>query len=327
MTAGSPAAARVSAVILSYNRRDALAALLDRLVPLGFGEVVVVDNGSDDGTAEMLAQRSEPLVVRLLDENVGVAGRNVGARLASSELLLFLDDDAYPLPGAVEELVAAIDSDATIAVVAGLVRDVDAGGAVLLEDEVGTFDWWLRAGRPPPTPPGGYSAFFFAEGASLVRRDAFLEAGGFYEPYFFGNAELDLATRLVPRGWSVRYLPEALFDHLKVPSGRMAFEDTLAIRIRNQLWYFWLRFPTSVALRRWVQYGAFDLFNALHRGVPRAFPRGVAMAWRQRDRVRSDRRPIPRSLVRAVERDRWRLHVELVRRRLADRLARRRRPG
>src|SRR5205085_2495478 len=113
--------------------------------------------------------------VRVIEpgKNLGIAGRNVGAAEARGDLLLFLDDDAYPLPGAVEELVRFMDTYPRVAAAGGLVRDVDAEERVLLESGFGTFDWWLRAGDDGPCPPEGFPAFFFPEGASMVRRSAF----------------------------------------------------------------------------------------------------------------------------------------------------------
>ena len=53
----------------------------------------------------------------------------------------------------------------------------------------------------------------------MVRRTAFLEAGGFYAPYFFMTSEVDLSTRMLKLGWDVRYAPAAAFEHLKDPGG------------------------------------------------------------------------------------------------------------
>ena len=143
----------------------------------------------------------------------------------------------------------------------------------------------------------------------MCRRSAFLQVGGFYEPFFFATTEVDLATRMLAAGWDVRYLPAAAFDHMKEPGGRASFERVLRRRIRNQIWYFCLRFPLAVAGRRVVAYALFDLINAVFRGVPKAWPGGIADAWRQRELVKGDRDPIPRDLVARVEGRRGRMTV------------------
>lgn len=310
---------RVAAVILAYNRADVLALVLDRLALLPVDEVVVVDNGSTDGTAEVVRRRGGNVRLVSAGANLGIAGRNLGARETRASHLLFLDDDSYPLPGAVEEMLALFDRVPRLGLVGGLVRDVDGEGRVVLDTEVGTFDWWLRNGERGPAPAEGFASFFFPEGACLVRGDAFAEVGGFYEPFFFTAEGVELATRLLAAGWEVRYLPAAAFDHLKAPGGRAPLHEVLRRRIRNQLWYFWLRFPLDVAVRRMLAYGLFDLVNAVYRGVPSAWPGGVADAWRQRRLIRGHRAPVPRSALARVEGRRGRMHARLVLHRLGER--------
>jgi GT2 family glycosyltransferase len=319
MTRGG--APSVSAVIVTWNRRDAVELVLDRLAELPVDEVLVVDNGSEDGTAEAVRARGGK--VRLLEqgENAGIAGRNRGAELATGELLLMLDDDSYPLPGAIETLVERFDADPALGVAGGFVRDVDLEGNVIRSTELGTFDWWLRAGRKGDPPPEGFPAFFFPEGASLLRRDAYLQVGGFFEPYFYLSSEIDLATRLLAAGWDVRYVPQAVFDHLKSPAGRSS-DRALYFRIRNHLWYLWLRFPAHVALARSLGYLAYDLLDATYQRHPGAWARAVRDAWRQRELVRGQRRPVSRGVRRRAELNRGRTHARLLLGQLRRRVAR-----
>jgi GT2 family glycosyltransferase len=196
---------------------------------------------------------------------------------------------------------------------------------VTSEREPGTFDWWLRAGARGEPPPTGFPTFFFPEGACLIRRDVFLEVGGFFEPYWLTNSELDLATRTIGAGWEVTYLPTAPFHHLKHTSharggwraalggaGLSNVRFNLGLRIRNELWYYWLRFPTRVALRRIPAYLAFDLLECLYRRVPGAWWAGITTAWAERDRVRGARNPLPRRVLRRAELNRGRMHLRLL---------------
>lgn len=307
-----PAAGEVSAVILTHNRRDLLARGLDRLATLPLAEIVVVTSGCTDGTADMVRGRGGN--VRLLDQvdNVSIAGRNLGAAAARGEFLLVLDDDAYPLPGAVDRLLAAFRRSPRLGLVGGLVRDVELDGTVRHVDEPGTFDWFLRAGRKGDPPPTGFPAFFFPEGAHMVRRSAFLEVGGFFEPYYRDTAEIDLATRLLAAGWEVTYLPTAVFDHLKTPGGRIPGNTVRQFRVRNQIWYFWLRFPTGLAARRIPAYLLFDLIECARHGAVREWAAGIRAAWRGRAIVRPYRAPLPRPVLRRAELNRGRMHLRLL---------------
>jgi len=299
----------VSAIVLAFNRADDVDHTLDRLATEPLDEIIVVDSGDDDTSERVRARGGNVRLVKTGD--IGAAARNVGAAEARSDLLLMLDDDSYPLPGTVDSLRDALTHNQGLALAAGLVHEVDREGRVIHSQGVGTFDWFLRAGHRGPVPKDGVPTFFFPEGGCMVRRDAFLEVGGFFPPYFFTVSEVDVATRLIGRSWDVRYFPHAEFEHRKAPGGR-ASERTMRFRVRNQLWYFWLRFPTSVAARRIPAYLAFDLVECLYRGVPRAWTSAIAEAWRERGRVREFRDPLPRSAVRRAELKRGRLHLRLL---------------
>ena len=312
----------VSAVILAFNRERSLRDVLARLEALPLLEVLVVDNASTDGTAALVDGWGGR--VRRVDPggNLGAAGRNHGAEAARGELLLMLDDDSWPLAGAVEAMAAAFAADPRLGALGGLVADVDDAGRVLRERELGTFDWFLRGDHRGPAPEAGIPTFFFPEGASMLRRTAYLECGGCFAPYFFNVTEVDLSTRLLGAGWDVRYLPQARFEHRKDAGGRAPAARVLRFGVRNQIWYFWRHFPAALAARRIVAYGLFDLVMCTAYGAPGAWAGGIAAAWRDRAQVRGTRHALPRDVTARAERGRGRLHRQLLRRQLGRRLRR-----
>lgn len=318
------AAPAVSVIVLAHQRREAVELVLDRLRDEPVHEVIVVDSGSTDGTAAMVRARPEPHV-RLLDAggNVAIAGRNRGVEQATGELLLMLDDDSYPAPGAIDLLRERFVAQPDLGVLGGWILDTSWDGEILLSDELGTFDWWLRAGEEGPAPPEGFPTFFFPEGGCMVRRDAFLEVDGFFEPYFFATAEVDLATRMLGAGWDVRYLPTARFHHLRMSSTTPS-TMSLQYRVRNQLWYFARHFSAPVAVVRAVAYLLFDLVECAVHGELGAWRDGIVEAWQHRDRIRGTRRPLPSHVRRRAEMNRGRLHVRLLVGQLARRLGLRR---
>ena len=318
-----PPGAIVSAIVLAHRRREQVAHTLDRLAELPVDEVIVVDNASADGTAELV--RSRGGAVRLIEagDNLGAAGRNLGARAARGDFLVMLDDDSYPLAGTIEAALAVFDRAPHVGLIGGSVRDVDADGSIVFEHGVGSFNWWLRAGRTDDRPTG-LPAFFFPEGACVVRRQAYLDAGGCFAPFFVTLTELDLTTRLVALGWDVRYVPAAVFEHRKAQTGRTGASRILRLRVRNQLWYFWLRFPAALALRRIPLYLAFDLIECARRGaVVDSWLGGLADAWRDRAAVRGRRRPLARAIIRRAELNRGRMHLRYLTAHARRRLQRR----
>ncbi|HEX2040659.1 MAG TPA: glycosyltransferase family 2 protein [Acidimicrobiales bacterium] len=316
MALGGPRS--ISAVMMARNRADVVGEVLHRLAELPIDEVVVVDNGSDDGTPEVVescaADWEAPRRLELVrcETNVGVAARNVALRRARNDLVLLVDDDSYPLPGSIERLVAAFEANDRLAVAGGFVVEVDEHKNVTNSTEPGSFDWMLRAGAVGDPPVDGFRTYFFPEGAALARRDAVLGVGGFYEKFFFTQEGFELTARLLGAGWDVRYLPTAPFHHMKAPKDRGDHSTLLRLAVRNHLWYFWLRFPPAVAARRIPAYAAYDLLQAAYRGVPGAWWAGVRDAWREREVVRDDRAPLDRAVVRRAELRRGRAHLRLV---------------
>lgn len=307
----------VSAVLLTFNRREMTARVLDELAAQGCADEVIVVDASSDGTAEMARARG---AVVLEPGDLGAAGRNVGAEAAKHELVLFIDDDSHPEPGAVEELEKAFAANPRLGVAGGFIRNVADDGTIVIDEQVGSFDWFLRSGIEGD-PPEGIPAYFFPEGASMVRRDAFLAAGGFYGPFFFTLSEIDLTMRLAAAGWETRYFPLAPFAHLKgTGSDGGGYHRMLYLRVRNELWHFWLRYPPAMALSRMLFYVAFDLVECAYRREPTAWTEGVRDAWRLRAQVAADRKPIPRDVIRRVERNRARMHVALLWEQLRRRL-------
>ncbi|MGH2754718.1 MAG: glycosyltransferase family 2 protein [Actinomycetota bacterium] len=312
---------RISAIILSYERRGALETVLNRLEELPVDEIVVFDNASTDGTAEMVKAREDP-AIRLIESptNVGFAGRNAAVEAATGEFMLMLDDDAYPLPGAVEKLAAALMASPTLAVGGGLVIDVDQDERVVKRDEAGTFDWFFRSGSRDADPADGFPVFFFPEGACMIRRSAFLDVGGFFGAFFFAGSESDLTTRLLGRGWDVRYFPDAGFNHMRATEGKLDRVVILRYRVRNQIWYFYRHFPWFLAALRIPAYLAFDLIECAYRGAVRGWVAGIVAAWKERDLVRGTRRPLPRATIRRAEMNRGRIHFRLLWAQLVRRL-------
>jgi GT2 family glycosyltransferase len=309
----------VSAVLLTFNRRDSTARVLDELDRQGCADEIIIVDASSDGTAEMARARGNVIVLEPGD--LGAAGRNVGAEAASHELVLFIDDDSFPDPGTVDTLVRAFEANPRLGVATGFVRNVDWDGTVFIDEQVGSFDWFLRSGRTGD-PPEGFPAYFFAEGGCMVRRDAFLAAGGFYAPFFFTLSEIDATMRLAGLGWETRYFPTAPFSHVKPPGpDGGGHHRMLQLRVRNGLWHYWLRYPPAMAVPRMAAYLAFDLVECVYRGHPGAWVEGVRDAWRLRATVAPDRRPLPRAVLRAVERNRGRMHVALLWAQLKRRLS------
>jgi GT2 family glycosyltransferase len=234
---------RVAVVVITHQRRAELLVALERLLALPEQpHVVVVDNGSTDGTAAAVRDRFPRVELIASPENLGAIGRNLGVARVDTPYVAFCDDDTWWEPGSLRTAADVLDAHPRLAVVTACIL-VEPGGA---EDPI------VPELRDSPVPgadwlPGPALASFLA-GASVVRREAFAEVGGFSERLWLGGEEELMAGDLAAGGWELCYLPQLTVHHqasrARDPHGRR--RDG----IRNTLWTTWLRRPLVPALRR-----------------------------------------------------------------------------
>lgn len=232
--------AAATIVVITHNRRDECLLTLRRLTALpGRPNVTVVDNASTDGTARAVRDANPAVHVVASDDNLGAAGRNIGVELAHTPYVAFADDDSWWAPDAPERATAILDADPGIAAVAARVI-VHPGERDDPVCELMAHSPLVRAGTPYRRVLG------FLACACVVRRDAFLAAGGFDARFLVGGEEQRLAYDLRELGWDVVYAPEVVAHHAPSPLRNAAARSRR--EIRNDLWTAWLRRrPLSVA--------------------------------------------------------------------------------
>lgn len=219
--------AKVSVAILSWNGRQhletclaALAAQADPGVPW---EVLVLDNGSTDGTAAwMRSRRFELPEVRLIESSVNLGfcgGNNRLVAEASGDAVAFLNNDTRPASTWLAALVDAFSqAPDDVAAVSGKIVDWE-GGRLDFGRGIVTFDghaFQLDFRRPlagARVPAAGEELAFACGGNMLIRRSSFLDAGGFDESYFAYLEDVDLGWRLWSGGERVIFAPEAVVHH------------------------------------------------------------------------------------------------------------------
>ncbi|MBN8883050.1 MAG: glycosyltransferase [Salana multivorans] len=180
-------------------------------------EIIIVDNDSGDGSEERL--RAELPGVRIIQSgsNMGFAGGcNLGVREASGEFVAFINNDARPDRGWISAAVDALESDRSIGAVASKVLDWDGR---LVDYVDGSLTWFGMGYKREATWPDSEEYdepkdVLFGTGAAMfMRRDLFLEVGGFDERFFMFYEDVDLGWRLNILGWTVRYVPTSIAFH------------------------------------------------------------------------------------------------------------------
>ncbi len=175
---------------------------------------------------------------------MGATGRNLGVALVDAPYVAFCDDDTWWEPGSLSRAADLLEQHTHLAVLTAHILVEPDGRDDPICDEL------RRSPLPHPKGMPGYPLLSFLAGASIVRRSAFEDTGGFSARLWLGGEEELLASDLASAGWSMAYVPDLVCHHY--PS--VARDPHLRRRhgIRNTLWFTWLRRPWRSALRRTV---------------------------------------------------------------------------
>jgi GT2 family glycosyltransferase len=214
----------VTLVIPTHANARLLRECLDALRALTYPrqqlEVIVVDNASEDGTADLLKKHYSNITHIRLERNTGFAPAcNLGAARGSCEYVAFLNDDAVPEPGWIEALLDGLRAGGHDAVCAAShIRSRD-GQAIEFNGASANL---FGVGRPYPAsnpPSEGDPVLFASGGAMLIHRRTFLDVGGFDPEFFAYFEDVDLGWRLWLMGHRVVYAPGAIVRHVGGATG------------------------------------------------------------------------------------------------------------
>ena len=233
-----PETSRVTVVVATRNRRDRLFETL----PEHRAPVVLVDNASTDGSPEAIGGAFPDVTVMRLDRNLGAAARNEGVRRATTPYVAFADDDSYWTEGSLARAAELFDAHPRLGLLTGRVLI----GPESRPDPISA----AQAAAPLSAPRGapGPSVLGFLSCAVVVRREAFLQVGGFEPRLFVYGEEALLAMDLTAAGWWLCYEPSLTVRHFPLPAGRDDFARR-RIESRNRLLTALLRRPPAVVAR------------------------------------------------------------------------------
>jgi GT2 family glycosyltransferase len=190
----------VTVVFLVYNRREELRTSLRRMLvesdyERGRVDVIVVDNASSDGSADMVRDEFPHVELIRRSENVGVSGWNDGFARARGDYVLALDDDCYLPPDGLRRAVAEARAHEADLVSFGVTSSFDTSHRFDLVYRTGLLSFWGCA--------------------VLIRRAALQELRGYDPGIFVWANEVEFMLRFFDRGYRHLYLPEVVAVHMK----------------------------------------------------------------------------------------------------------------
>ena len=265
----------VSIVVVSFNTAGLTLQCLEKAQAYKGGlrcEVIVVDNASHDGSADMVADKFPQARLIRLSKNRGFAGgNNPGIRAATGRYVLLLNSDAFLVPGVLENTVAYMDANPGIGVLGCKLTNPDGSlqpSARMLPGPLNKilhisglasrfpksrffgrvdFSWWDHS---RPRSVGWVVGAFF-----MIRRTVVEQIGGLDERYFLYFEEIDFCRTARRAGWDVVFYPFASVVHLGGQSSAGTSERRSAsgsqltgIRVTSELRYYRKWFGPTGAL-------------------------------------------------------------------------------
>ena len=286
---GTEASRRVSVVMMTRDRREQVLQTLQHLLDLPERPpVILVDNGSTDGTVDAVRERFPEVTVLPQGRNLGASARTLGVQAARTPYVAFSDDDSWWAPGSLHRAADHFDAAARLGLLAARIligpqERLDPICPLMAESPL----------APANDLPGPPVLGFIACGA-IVRRTAYLQVGGFNPVVFFFGEEAVLAQDLAAAGWGLAYVDDVVAHHH--PQLGPTRVGRRRLEMRNRLLSTWLRRPLRTVVRQ-----TWDLMRqARDREV-----RGALLDAVQRiPAVWADRRTLPAEIeadIRALE--------------------------
>jgi GT2 family glycosyltransferase len=308
----------VSVIVLNWNGAKYLEHCLDAVAGQTFQdyEVFVLDNASTDGSGDTVADRWPGFNLVKFDHNLGFAvGNNLGAQLSHGRWIAFLNNDAFPEPEWLANLVHATLDYPVFSFFSS--RLVSSDEPTMVQDtgdiyHVSGFAW-PRDNHCPVQDSHLQNGEVFSPcaAAAMYDREAFLEVGGFDEQFVSHFEDVDLGFRLRLYGYRCLYVADAVVAHVGSASYGRESDQTVYQVQRNVIWtylanmpdrLFWKYLPAHVVAN--LIFLIYYLFRGQLRAAWRAkwhAVRALPVLLRKRKRIQGTRRISPDQIEQFLE--------------------------
>ncbi|HYF03732.1 MAG TPA: glycosyltransferase family 2 protein [Patescibacteria group bacterium] len=286
---------RISVLIATRNRRDDLYITLSNYKKQTYPdmEIVVVDNGSKDGTGAMIRENFPEVLYFFVPDNIVHQALNLGVELSSGDVIWRSDDDSFPQsPNAFKNLIELFKQFPQIHIIASNILNVNGNFR-----QIST--WHPKALSTEKIPEIGYLTNTFTGAGAAIRREVFKKIGGFWNSFFY--EELDFTARAIAAGFNARFFPNIITEHYGSKGERFKADRWVNSSV-HRVRYEWRYFPFWRALGRFFVLFWFQLFiGIVLRVTPSAFFEGmfgmIAMAFAT---FRKERNVIPNEVLQKI---------------------------
>ena len=278
----------VTIFILNWNRKDETRLVIESALNQTYSntEIIVVDNGSIDGSSEYISKLFPQIRFIQLDKNYGCpGGRNRGLPYCNGDFIFFCDNDGVLHEKAVGNALICILQDAKIAVVTGLVKDFN------IKSEIDT-------SFPLPSPDLKETNLFQG-GISLHRKSIYSEIGSYPDDYMYGGEETYLSLRIMDAGYKIVKSGQVVLWHKKSDLARNFTKDPIQ-NWGNALMNAFQLFPIEYFLAYFFYFFIKYPFYAFRNGILKIYFRAMIPYIKRLSHY--NRKPVKRSTYRKYRR-------------------------
>ncbi|MFY8159696.1 MAG: glycosyltransferase family 2 protein [Candidatus Kapaibacteriota bacterium] len=247
---------KISIVIFTRNRKGILEVALNKYKEQTYQnfEIILLDNGSTDGTPEMIREKFPEIQYIYFPDNLFLYAFNYGVTLASGDLIWRTDDDAYPQENTLfDDIVNKFKK----------YPEIDILATEIFEININQLSKWYNGKIVNnDIPLNGIEVPTFIGPGAMIKREIFTKIGGFWD---FGFEETDFATRAIISGYNIRFFPQFVVNHFADPSSRNLADRRIKYAMQFTR-YYTKYFPLSnIYINVIFIHIGFTLFSIFHK--------------------------------------------------------------
>ncbi len=292
---------QTTVVIVNWNGKACIAQCLKSLQRQTIQNFVttVVDNGSTDGSLDVVRQQFPEVVIIALENNLGfAAANNVAIQSARTDYIALLNNDAIAHPQWLERLVDTLDAYPQAGLAAS--RMLYAHDCSIIDragDSYTTAGAGSLRGRGQPADAYARPEWIFGAcaGAALYRMSMLRDIGLFDEDFFLLYEDVDLSFRAQLKGYKCRYVPEAIVYHMASQSIGYDSQTSVYYGHRNLEWVYFQNMPFSLIARTILGHMAYNVAAFMYfavKGYAKTFLRAKRNSFDRLNAVTKSRRKI-----------------------------------